>query len=162
MRRHRIELPPGLPEPRPIAVDDASLIAVAVGENPELAKLARDVQGREDAITLARMAFIPDINPSFALTGDVSQVAGAMLMLPTTIPEIQGRIEEARAMLRADQAMLRQTRSERAASFVASLYVLRNSERQTQVFQETILPALSRPWPACDRTIRQGPAVSWI
>ena len=138
--RAPLEVPSGLPEPRPIAADDAKLIAVAVDENPELAKLARDVQGREDAITLAKMDFIPDINPTFAITGDISQVAGAMVMLPTTIPEIRGRIDEARAMLRADEAMLRQTRSERAASFVASLYVLRNSERQTRVFEETILP----------------------
>jgi outer membrane protein TolC len=63
-----------------------------------------------------------------------------MVILPTTIPEIRGKIDESRAMLRADQAMLRQTRSERAANFVAALYVLRNSERQVQVFEETILP----------------------
>jgi cobalt-zinc-cadmium efflux system outer membrane protein len=43
-------------------------------------------------------------------------------------------------MLRASQAILRQTRSDRAASFVAALYTLRNSERQAAVFRETILP----------------------
>src|SRR5207237_378207 len=53
---------------------------------------------------------------------------------------LRGRIDEARAMLRADEATLRQTRSERAANFVAALYVLRNSDRQAQVFEETILP----------------------
>src|SRR5581483_8785795 len=101
---------------------------------------ARDVQGRADAVEQAKMEFIPDINPSVALTGNVAQAIGAMVILPTTIPEIQGRIDEARAMLRADQAMLRQTRAERAASFVAALVVLRNSERQSKVFEETILP----------------------
>src|SRR4051812_12332400 len=83
-----LELPAELPSPRPIAVGDAQLIAVAVDANPELAKLARTVEGRADAITLAKMDFIPDINPVVALTGNVSQVVGAMVILPTTIPEI--------------------------------------------------------------------------
>jgi outer membrane protein TolC len=43
-------------------------------------------------------------------------------------------------MLRESQAMLRQTRSDRAAAFVAALVMLRNAERQTRVFEETILP----------------------
>jgi outer membrane protein TolC len=135
-----LDLPETLPEPRTIAVDDAKLIAGAVDQNPELAKLARQVEGRADAIELAKMGFIPDINPTVALTGNVAQVVGAMVILPTTIPEIQGRIDETRAMLRSEQAMLRQTRAERGAKFVASLYVLRNSERQAKLFEETILP----------------------
>ena len=135
-----IDLPPTLPDSRPIPVDDAALIAVAVDQNPELAKLARQVEGRTDAIELAKMGFIPDINPAVALTGNVSQAIGAVIILPTTIPEIQGRIDESRAMLRSEQAMLRQTRAERGAKFIASLYVLRNSERQAKLFEETILP----------------------
>ena len=35
--------------------------------------------------------------------------------------------------------MLRQSRSDRAAAFVAALVGLRNAERQTRVFEETIL-----------------------
>ena len=135
-----LDLPPGLPEPRPVAVDDARLIAAATDASPELGRLARDVAGRTDALELARMGFIPDINPFAAFTGGVSQTVGAMLIIPTTIPEIRGRIDEARAMLRASEAMLRQARSDRAASFVAALYVMRNSERQVEVFRTTILP----------------------
>jgi outer membrane protein TolC len=63
-----------------------------------------------------------------------------MLILPTTIPEIRGRIDESRAMLRSTQAMLRQAKSDRAASFVAALYAMRNAERQAAVFQDAILP----------------------
>lgn len=136
----QLDLPQVLPVPRSLAVDDAQLISVAVDNNPELARLAREVAGRKDAIELARMAYIPDVNPMAAFTGGVSQMVGAMVVLPTTLPEIRGRIDEARAMLRASEAMLRQTRSDRAASFVASLYTLRNAERQAAVFGETILP----------------------
>jgi len=135
-----LDLPQVLPEPRPLTADDARLISVAVENNPEMARLARQVAGRKDAIELARMAYIPDINPMAAFTGGASQMLGAMVGLPTTLPEIRGRIDEARAMLRASEATLRQTGSDRAAGFVASLYTLRNAERQAAVFRETILP----------------------
>jgi outer membrane protein TolC len=133
-------LPKTLPAPRPLSVDDATLIAVAVDNNPELARLSHEVAGRKDALELARMAYIPDINPMAVFNGSVSQMVGAMVVLPTTIPEIRGRIDESRAMLRSSQAMLRQARSDRAGSFVAALYAMRNAERQATVFQQTILP----------------------
>ncbi len=135
-----LELPRTLPAARPVAADDAKLIAVATDNNPELARLSREIAGRRDALELARMAYIPDINPMAAFTGNVSQMIGAMVVLPTTIPEIKGKIQESRAMLRSTEAMLRQTRSDRAASFVAALYAMRNAERQVTVFQQAILP----------------------
>ena len=135
-----LELSPGLPPPRQLAVDDAKLIAVATSTNPQLERLAREVEGRKDAVELARMMYFPDINPMASFTGSVSQMAGAMVMLPTNAPRIRGMVDEARAMLRENQAMLRQTRSDRAAAFVAALVALRNAERQTRVFEETILP----------------------
>src|SRR5207253_2138180 len=103
-------------------------------------RLAREVEGRNDALELARLMYIPDINPLASFTGSVSQMAGAMVMLPTNTPRIRGLIDEARAMLRESQAMLRQSGSDRAAAFVAALIGLRNAERQTHVFEETILP----------------------
>jgi outer membrane protein TolC len=98
------------------------------------------VQGRSDALELARMAYIPDINPFAAFTGGLSQAVGAMVILPTTIPEIQGRIAEERAMLRSTEAMLRQAKNDRAAGFVAALFALRNSERRARVYETIILP----------------------
>src|SRR5439155_25621332 len=61
-------------------------------------------------------------------------------ILPTTIPAIKASIAEARAMLRATQAMARQTRLERGAAFVAALYALRNAETQVALFRDTVLP----------------------
>lgn len=138
--RAPLVLPRQLPATRPIAADDARLIAVAVEQNPELESLAHEVQGRKDALELARMAWIPDINPMAAFTGSVSQMLGAMVSIPTTVHEIQGRIDESKALLKATEAMQRQGRSERAASFVAALYAMRSAERQTQMFQQVILP----------------------
>lgn len=136
-----LRLPATLPAPRPLAANDARLIALAVDLNPELASLARQVAGRKDALALARMAYIPDINPMGAITGDVSKSVGAMIMLPTSIPMIRGQIREADAMLRSAEAMARQAGSDRAASFVATLYALRNAERQTAILEQRILPA---------------------
>lgn len=135
-----LNLPATIPAARPLAADDAKLIAIATDNNPDLGRLAHEVAGRQDALELARMAYIPDINPFAAFTGSLSQSIGAMLVLPTTLPEIRGKIDESRAMLNSTRAMFRQTRADRAASFVGALYALRNAERQAAVFEDAILP----------------------
>ncbi len=136
-----LELPATLPAPRPVAAADAELIAVAVAQNPELAALARQVAGRTDAVELARLAYLPDVIPAGSITGNLSQSLGAMLMLPTKTPAIRAAIDEAQSMTRSAQAMLRQTTQDRAASFVANLYLMRNAERETRLYREQILPA---------------------
>lgn len=135
-----LDLPPALPAARPVPADDARLIAMGVSLNPELAALAAQVVGREDALELARLRYIPDINPQFAFTGELSQVLGAMVMLPTNLPAIEGAIAESQAMLGSSKATSRQTGRDRAASFVAALYFMRNAERQATLFQDPILP----------------------
>lgn len=129
---------------RDVAASDDRILAAAVERNPEIAALAHQVQGRTDALELARMQWIPDINPSFMFTGSVSQALGATIMLPTTIAEIKGGIREAEAMLRSGEAMLRQTRSDRASTLVATLVALRNNERQAALFDTTLLPLAER------------------
>lgn len=136
-----LQLPSTLPPPRPITADDARLLAVAVDQNPELAGLARQVAGRQDALELARLAYLPDIIPSASFTGSVSQAIGAMVMLPTTLPAIRAAIDEAAAAQRAAEAIERQTRQDRAANFVANLYLMRNAERQTRFYQQSVVPA---------------------
>lgn len=135
-----LPLPQALPAPRAAEADDARLIALGVEQNPELAAFAAQVVGRQDALELARLRYIPDINPSFAFTGSVSQAAGAMLMLPTNLPSIRGAVNEALATLRSGEATLRQAKRDRASLFVATLYFLRNAERQADLFQQRVLP----------------------
>ncbi|MEI8195886.1 MAG: TolC family protein [Phycisphaerae bacterium] len=133
---------PDMLEPRtiPPTADDGKLIAAAVAQNPELAALAHDVQGRSDALELARMAYIPDISPQFSITGSISQMAGAMATLPTNLVKIKGSIQEAKALVSSSVATARQTRADRAATFIATLYALRNNERQLEVLETLILP----------------------
>ncbi|WP_245283163.1 TolC family protein [Bradyrhizobium sp. WSM2793] len=139
--RAPLGLPPSLLPPRPIGATDAQLIAAAVDQNPELAGLARQVEGRRDALELAKLAYFPDIIPSASVTGTLSQTIGAMVMLPTRLPAIRGAIDEADAMAKSTEAMLQQTRSDRAASFVANLYILRNADRQSALYRQRIVPA---------------------
>ncbi len=134
-------LPPELPPPRPVTADDAALIEMAVTQNPELGALAQQVAGRSDAVELARLAYLPDVIPSASVTGSVSQSLGAMLMVPTKLPAIRAAIDEAEAMTRSAEAMLRQTRRDRAARFVADLYLMRNAERETALFRTKVAPA---------------------
>lgn len=136
--------PKQVPPPRPLGADDARLIEVAVASNPELAALARQVQGRRDAVELARLMYIPDVSPFAAITGDVSQVVGAMVMLPTNLPAIRSEVSQMRSMLAATESMLRQARLDRYGQFVAALYAVRNYERQAALFERRIVPASQR------------------
>jgi outer membrane protein TolC len=156
--RAPLKIPPTLPAPRRVPADDAKLLALAIENNPDLARVAHQVAGRQDALELARMAYIPDINPMAGFTGGISQMIGAMIILPTTIPEIRGKIDESRAMLRSTQAMLRQTKADRAASFVAALYAMRSAERQAAVFQDAILPRAQQTLAAMRQAYAAGTA----
>jgi cobalt-zinc-cadmium efflux system outer membrane protein len=138
-------VPPARPsEPRPLPDDDALLLAAAADIFPEVGMFAHEVEGRKDALELARMRWLPDINPAVALTGGVSQTVGAVIVLPTTIREIQGRINQAGAELRASEAMLRQKKQDRTAEYVGLLVMLRNARRQQRTLEGEILPIARR------------------
>jgi len=134
-----LAVPAGV-EIRELRADDATLLAAAVDQNPELTALAREVEGRSDALELARLAWVPDINPSFMFTGSISQAIGAAVVFPTNVIRIRGRIQEARAALAESQAMVRQTTRDRAGAFVATLIALRNAERQVRLYEDEIIP----------------------
>ena len=136
--------PREMPSGRPLRVDDATLIAAAAASNPQLAALAREVQGRRDAVELARMQYIPDVDPSVGFTGSIEQFVGLAVTLPTVIPQIQGMIREARADLRRVEAAYRQGTLDRQAELIGALYALRNSERQAALFGEQVGPASER------------------
>ena len=137
----RLDPPDTLPPPRELPADDARLLAVGTERHPELAALARTVAGRENALDLARQAFIPDINPFAAINGNIAQIVGAAIVLPTTIPAIRAAIRDAESQLRGSEATLRQARLDREARFVATLVALRNNEQQVRILSESVLPA---------------------
>ncbi|HTL30296.1 MAG TPA: TolC family protein [Tepidisphaeraceae bacterium] len=136
--------PPAVVESRPVPASDSALFEIGVSANPELKALAMETAGRKDALERARMEYIPDVNPFAMITGDVEKVLGADIMLPTVLPRINGMIKEARADLARVQAMTRQKQLDRAAEYVATVYALRNSERQASLFERQILPNAQR------------------
>jgi len=135
-----VPLPAVLPAIRPLPVPDADLIRLGSERSPELQALAREVRGREEALALAKQAYIPDFGLSFSITGSIAQTLGGMLVLPTRLQAIRAGIEEARANLQAAAAARTQYERDLAAGFVLNLYLLRNDDRQIKLFQETILP----------------------
>ena len=142
-----LDLGAELPEPRPLPGDDAALLAAGVAANPELAALARQVAGRENALELARLRFLPNFVPFAGFTGSVSQMAGVAVMLPTTLTEIRSGIAEAHAMLAEARALARQAAVDRAAGYVAGLLLLRNAEREAGLLAKTLVgePATATP-----------------
>ena len=132
--------PPRLPEARPLRACDAELLALGVAANAELAALAQRVQGRADALELARRQYLPDINPFAMLQGNVEWAAGAMVVLPTTRAELASMVNQAQAELEGARALLRQGRLDRSAAFVATLAALRDAERQRALFEGDLLP----------------------
>jgi outer membrane protein TolC len=139
--RAPLDVGDALPEPRPLPGDDQAILAAGVHQNPHLASLVEQAAGREGALELARMKYLPNFNPFAAFTGDVSQTVGVGVMLPTTLPEIRSGIAEARALLAAERALVRQAHQDHTAHFVATLTALRDSERQAELFEGRVLPA---------------------
>jgi outer membrane protein TolC len=135
-----VPLPASLPPLRPLPLADADLIRLGSERNPELQALAREVAGRKEALDLAKQAYIPDFGLSASITGNVSQMLGGMLVLPTRIEAIRAGVAEAQANLKAANAARTQYERDLAASFVLNLDLLRNDDRQSKLFEETIIP----------------------
>jgi outer membrane protein TolC len=135
-----VPLPEMLPSPRPVPVADVELLRVGAERSPELAALSRELEGRHEALSLARQAYIPDFGLSASMTGNISKMLGAMATLPLRLEAIRGGIEEARANMRATEASRVQYSRDLAASFVLNLAALRNDERQIDLLEKIVLP----------------------
>jgi outer membrane protein TolC len=132
--------PDALPPPRPLGVADADLIRIGSERSPELAALARDVAGREEALALAKQAYLPDLGLSFSVTGSVSRMLEGMATLPLRLEAIGAGIEQARAWVRAAEASKAQYARDVAAGFVLNLAVLRDAERQAALYETVLIP----------------------
>lgn len=131
---------PKVIENRPLKVDDATLINASVSSNPEIASIAHDIEGKRNALELARLQWIPDINPTAMFTGAIEKTLGVSILLPTAIAKIEGEIDEAKASLQSNIAQFRQTKLNKTASFISTLVLLRDLERQIKLYEKTLLP----------------------
>jgi cobalt-zinc-cadmium efflux system outer membrane protein len=128
------------PSPSAPLPPDDRLLALVAERNPELTALAAEAQGRESAVELARLAYVPDLELSFEVEGSMERMLMGAITLPLQVPRIRAGIEESQAMLRAAQAALRSRRNELGARTALQLFLARDSERQLALFREVLLP----------------------
>jgi outer membrane protein TolC len=140
-------LPPsGIPPRRDLPYSDAEILAMVAERNPGLAALARESQANQEAVSLTRMQYIPDLGLSLA--GDLGGVAKSVMAM-LTVPilrrdAIEASIRQAQAELEASRAARRQAEVTIAAQAVFTLYDLRNAERLAALFEESVIPRLEQ------------------
>ncbi len=139
-----LPLPAALPPPRPLPWPADKLLALGAERNSELAALAREVAGREEALDLARQAYLPDFGISASFMGSVSQTVGGMLTLPLRLEAIGAAVAQAEAALRAARAARVKYARDLAATFVLQLAIAANAERQTALLERTLIPRALR------------------
>jgi outer membrane protein TolC len=134
--------PAQMPASRAVTRDDAQILKIAAERNPELAAQSREIAARKQSIQLARLQYLPD----FSLTGgtDLAGIAQSLMGM-VTVPllryqAIDAAVAQAEANLRATDAMRRQTSNDLSAQLVMDLHVVRDADRQLDLFEHTLLP----------------------
>src|SRR5262249_47690259 len=102
--------PEKLPVPRMLTKDDAELLQQAAQNNPELAALAHEIAGKQDAIKRAKLEYLPDFNVNFAsdLEGMTQTLFGSVVLPYLRYQAIDAGIRQQEANLHAAEAMQRQ------------------------------------------------------
>lgn len=135
-----VATPTRLPAARALPENDSPLLD-AVDDDPKVRGLRADQRARGHEEDLARLQWIPDVNPFAMVTGSIEQGVGAAVMLPTTIVEIQSGIEVARAMRGAASARLLQARRDGRGEVAAHLAAARDAGRSRRLLEDRVLPA---------------------
>jgi len=141
-----IPLPDQLPARRPVPHTDSELLALAAQRNPELGALAHEIEGRKEGIRLAKLQYYPDFSASAGTDlGGVTQNLMGMVTVPLLrYQAINAAIAQAQANLRASEAMRKQARNDLQAQVVMDLIMLRDADRQLELFEHSILPRARR------------------
>ncbi len=137
-----LDLPREFPPARAFKEMDQEVLAGLAERNPELEALAREAQGREEAVSLMRQQYIPDLGlgASGDAGGMVRSIMGMLTMPILRYPAIEASISQAKAELEMTRAMRRQMEHDLKAKAILLLYDLRNADRQAGLYQVSILP----------------------
>jgi outer membrane protein, heavy metal efflux system len=137
-----LPVPAELPPARPLAYGDGELVELAVKQNPELIALADEIRGRDEGIRLAKLQYLPDFNLSAGtdLMGVTQSVLGQATIPIFRYEAINAAIAQAQANLRASEAMRRQAGNDLTAQLIADITIIRDADRQLNLFGHTILP----------------------
>ena len=134
--------PPALPAPRQIVENDAHIFALATENNPELHAQNREISGRQIAIDRARQEYIPDIgvNLSTDLAGATQTILASVSTPLLRYQAIDGQLNQAKANLHAADAQRRQAVHDLSSEVAADLAAIRDTQRQADLFEGTVLP----------------------
>ena len=137
-----LPVPTQLPPVRPLVYADGELVELASNQNPELIALADEIRGRNEGIRLAKLQYVPDFNLSAGtdLMGVTQSLLGQATIPIFRYEAINAAIARAEANLRASEAMRRQASSDLAAQVVSDITIIRDADRQLDLFEQTILP----------------------
>jgi len=137
-----LSVPAELPPARSLECGDMELIELAAKRNPELVALADEMRGRGEGIRLAKLQYVPDFNLSVGtdVMGVTQSVLGQMTIPIFRYEALNAAIEQAKANLRASEAMRRQAGNDLAAQVVADVTIIRDADRQLDLLEHTVLP----------------------
>ena len=137
-----LPVPTDLPPMRTLVHGDGELLELAAKRNPELIALADEIRGGGEGIRLAKLQYMPDFNLSVGsdLMGITQTLLGQATVPILRYEAIDAAVAQAEAKLRASEAMRRQAGNDLAAQVVADMTIIRDSDRQLDLFDHTILP----------------------
>jgi outer membrane protein TolC len=137
-----LPVPTELPASRPLAYADGELVDLAAKQNPELIALADEIRGRGEGIRLAKLQYVPDFNLSIGtdLMGVTQSLLGQATIPILRYEALKAAVAQAEANLRASEAMHRQAGNDLTAQVVADITIIRDADRQLDLFDHTILP----------------------
>jgi outer membrane protein, heavy metal efflux system len=137
-----LSIPMRLPALRRVVYRDGDLVEMAAKQNPELVALADEIRGRDEGIRLAKLQYVPDF--ALSVGTDLMGVTQSLLA-QATIPilryeALDAAIAQADAKLRASEAMRREVGNNLTALVIADIKIVRDADRQLDLFDRTILP----------------------
>lgn len=137
-----LDIPGKFPPARAFQGTDAEILERLAVRNPELEALAREVRARKQAVTLMRQEYLPDFG--LGVSGDAGGMARSIMGMVTApfvrFPAIEASISQAKAELEMARAARRQMEHDLKAKAVLLLYDLRNADRQSALYEASILP----------------------
>lgn len=135
-----IGMPQRLPLARELPADDASLLD-AIADSPSVKQRKADRRARDHEEDLAKLEWVPDVNPFAAVTGSIEQGVGLAVMLPTTVIEIRAGIAAAAALRKGARQRLLQTQRDQRGQLQALLVSAADNQRARRLLESRILPA---------------------
>jgi cobalt-zinc-cadmium efflux system outer membrane protein len=137
-----LPVPTGLPASRPLVYRDGELVELAAKQNPQLVALADEIRGRSEGIKLAKLQYVPDFNLSVGtdLMGVTQSLLGQATIPILRYEALRAAIAQAETNLRASEAMRRQAGNDLAALVVADITIIRDTDRQLDLFDHAVLP----------------------